>query len=394
MIEQDKISKYRVYSCIGMLLAAIITSCILCFINGLEFDEIFCVIIIILGIMPVMFFEMAYERRRNLIANNTQSNLIRIFVGFFCCCVFALATSFMPEFFRTVMLLPLIMVAFSNETIGFMSSLFFNCLLAMTTGGSFNELLTYIILITISCVLTKVLHQEEYRVYIGFIMLFASILFPCIFYYWTNETLGIKQLLLGLVNGIITALYVIFIYPKSKEKTEEEIVYHYESILNDDYVQVREIRNFSLAEYRHARKVSDIGYKYALRLGLNAQLVAAAGFYYRLGRLEGEPVVENGIKKANELCFPKPLIHILAEYNAEKNLPTTPESALIHIIDSLLIKLELLDKQVGSSQWNREVLIYQTLNELSTAGLYDESGLSINAFIKIREWLAKEELLS
>ena len=55
--------------------------------------------------------------------------------------------------------------------------------------------------------------------------------------------------------------------------------------------------------------------------------------------------------------------------------------------------MKLLDKEVGTSQWNREVLIYQTLNEFSTAGLYAQSGLSINAFIKIREWLAKEELL-
>ena len=108
---------------------------------------------------------------------------------------------------------------------------------------------------------------------------------------------------------------------------------------------------------------------------------------------EGGNVVKNGVEKAKALCFPDDLIQILSEYNGEENMPSTPESALIHIIDGLLIKLELLDKEVGTSQWNREVLIYQTLNEFSTAGLYDHSGLSINAFIKIREWLAKEELL-
>ena len=63
------------------------------------------------------------------------------------------------------------------------------------------------------------------------------------------------------------------------------------------------------------------------------------------------------------------------------------------MIDAILLKIELLDKQVGNSQWNREVLIYQTLNEYSTAGLYDSSGLSINTFIKIRELLAKEDSL-
>jgi len=66
---------------------------------------------------------------------------------------------------------------------------------------------------------------------------------------------------------------------------------------------------------------------------------------------------------------------------------------LVHMIDGLLIKLELLENEVGTSKWNREVLIYQTLNEFSSAGLYDNSGMSINAFLKVREWLAKEELL-
>ncbi|MBQ8624884.1 MAG: hypothetical protein IJ419_01765 [Agathobacter sp.] len=394
MKEQEKISTYRLLSCIAILVSAIIASSILCIINGLQFDEIFCVIVVILGVMPVVFFEMAFERRRNMISNNIQTSFERIAVGFFLCCVFMLVISFMPEFFRPVMLFPLIMVAFSNESIGIMTGLFLNILLAMTTGGSFHELLAYILLVIIGGVLTKALQQQEYRIMIGALLLCSNVLFPSVFCYWTNESVTPAQLGYALLNGILTALYAIFIYPKNKLKTEQEIAYHYESILADDYSQVREIKNYSLAEYRHARKVSDIAYKYAVALGLKADLTAAAGFYYRLGRLEGDPVVENGVKKANELCFPAELVQILKEYNGEKNLPSTPESALIHIIDGVLIKVELLNKQVGTSQWNREVLIHQTLNEFSTAGLYDKSGLSINAFIKIRELLAKEELLS
>ncbi len=393
MKELEKINGYRTLSCVTMLISAMMTSGVLCFTNGLAFDEMFCVAFIILGIMPVMFFEMAYERRRSMIGNNLQSNYIRVAVGFAICCMIMLVISFMPEFFRPVMLLPLVMVAFSNETLGFMTAIYCNCLLAMTTGGSFNELLSYIIMTVIGCVLTKALNNQEYRIYIALIMLFSNILFPSVFCYWTNESISLVQLGYGIFNGVLIALYVLFVYPKNKEKTEEEIHYHYESILMDDYVQVREIKNYSGAEYRHARKVSDIAYKYARQLGLNEELASAAGFYYRLGRLEGEPVALNGVKKAQELCFPLELVKILEEYNGEIRLPSTPESALVHIIDGLLIKLELLDKQVGKSQWNREVIIYQTLNEFSTAGLYDASGLSINAFIKIREWLAKEELL-
>ena len=99
------------------------------------------------------------------------------------------------------------------------------------------------------------------------------------------------------------------------------------------------------------------------------------------------------MRKAKELCFPEELIQILREYNGTDDLPSTPESALVHIIDSLLVRLELSDTTGGTSQFDRDVLIHQTLNEYSSSGLYDKSGLSINTFIKIREWLLKEALL-
>ena len=56
-------------------------------------------------------------------------------------------------------------------------------------------------------------------------------------------------------------------------------------------------------------------------------------------------------------------------------------------------KLEVLDEDTVGSNWNQDMVIYQTLNEYSAAGLYDHSGLSMNMFLKIREYLVNEEAL-
>lgn len=393
-MKEEKISMYRVLPMIGIFLSIAAMAFGLCVLNKRSLDEIICVGFIVLSFMPIIIFELGYERRRGFIGNNTQTTYSRIAFGVFICCVFTFGISFMPEFFRPVLLLSILITAFSNEVLGITIAFFLNVLLAVTTGGSFYELLAYIMLIVIGGILAKVLQQMEYRLYISLIYLFCSILIPNVFYYLANEEISLANLGICLINGIITSVYVTVGFPKIKMETEEEIVFYYEKILEDDYVQVRAVRTYSWSEYRHARKVSDIARKYATSLGLRAELAAAAGFYYRLGRWEGEPVIENAIKKAKDLCFPEELITILSEYYGEENLPSTPESALVHMIDGLIIKLELLEKEVGTSKWNREVLISQTLNEFSTAGLYDKSGLSINAFLKIREWLIKEELLS
>lgn len=392
-MREEKLSIYRILPMIGIFFSITATAFILCVINKRGIDEMLCVAFIVLSFMPILIFELGYERRRGFIGNNTQTTYSRIALGVFISCVFTLVISFMPQFFRPVLLLSVLITAFSNEVLGITIAFFLNVLLAVTTSGSLYELLAYILLIIIGGILAKVLQQVEYRLYVSLIFVFCSIAIPNVFYYLANEEISLLNLGICFINGVITGAYVIAGFPKQKMKTEEEIVFCYEKILEDDYVQVRAVRSYAWSEYRHARKVSDIARKYANKLGMRAELAAAAGFYYRLGRWEGEPFIENAIKKAKELCFPDELITILSEYYGDEKLPSTPESALVHIIDGLIIKLELLENEVGTSKWNKEVLISQTLNEFSTAGLYDKSGLSINAFIKIREWLIREELL-
>ena len=123
-------------------------------------------------------------------------------------------------------------------------------------------------------------------------------------------------------------------------------------------------------------------------------MFAAAAFYYRLGKIEGEPEIDNAVKVANNLCFPREVITILSEYEGILRRPSTPESAICHMIDKVVTKLELFDDETMSSNWNQDMVIYQTLNELSSSGIYDDSGLSMNQFLKVRERLVQEDILA
>ena len=164
-------------------------------------------------------------------------------------------------------------------------------------------------------------------------------------------------------------------------------------IVSDDYSEVKALKDFSSVEYEHARKVSDIASRCAKAVGYNEHLCLAGGFYYRMGQWIGDPYVEEGVKKAKSLCFPEELMIILQEYYGEEQLPSIPESALVHMVDALVIKLEKISDGFEKSEWNHEILINQTLNEYSSSGIYDHCGMSMNQFLKIRQFLTKEELL-
>lgn len=392
-MKEERISSYRVAAIIGMIISAILSSGVLCYTNKLDKEQIISVIFIVIAFFPIMVFELLYERRREMIGNNAQTTYKRALVGFLFCSIIMVGISFMPEYFKPVLLLPVIMSAYSSDSLGLITGMYFNVLLTFTTGSNFYELLTYTMLVLVGGMLSKMLKHVEYRLFIGIIYLFSSVLFPNLCWYFVNKNVEFNNLLWGIFNGFLVAVYVIAFYPITRERTLREKHYYYGDILSDDFVQIKTIRKSLPNEYYHARKVSELAYKYAFQLDLNADLAAAAGFYYHLGKWEGDPPIENAVRRANELCFPNELIQILKEYNATDDLPSTPESALVHIIDGLLMKLESSDSEVRTSQWNKDVLIHQTLNDFSSAGYYDNSGLSINSFIKVREWLVKEELL-
>ena len=58
------------------------------------------------------------------------------------------------------------------------------------------------------------------------------------------------------------------------------------------------------------------------------------------------------------------------------------------MVDGLLKKLEVLDEDTVGSNWNQDMVIYQTLNEYSAAGLYDRCLLYTSTILcvgKIKE---------
>lgn len=167
----------------------------------------------------------------------------------------------------------------------------------------------------------------------------------------------------------------------------------YEKIIDEDYPFVVDIRRYSRAEYVRAVRAATLARKCAAEIDANELAAAAAGFYYRLGILEGEPFVENGVRLAEEGCFPAAVISILSEYGGEEKMPSTRESAIVHMVDACIKKIEFLRTQEPPVSWNQEMIIYQTLNELSATGIYDESGLSMNQFLKVRELLVREEIV-
>lgn len=392
-VKREKINFRRFLTLFGIVLVTFFFSGFLCLYENLYTDEIYCLIFIDILFLFMFIFELEFSRSQKQLAENRNTYFLNVFIGYTVCCILAAGFAFLPVYAKPVMMISIIAFSIANELVSFVMSCYLVIMLGITVSSDYYELLSKLFLIILGVILVQCTKNIKLRILVYIPVICTNIIIPVVFYYMEYKKAGIKSILYGLICALFSVLTLFicrrYVIPH-REKEKINLLY---DLISEDYPLVRDIRNDKSNEFIHANRVSTITYECAVACGLNPEISTVAGFYYRLGKWLGEPEIENSISKAQELCFPEDIITILGEYYGQERKPSTPESALVHMVDGLVKKLEKMDGEVDKSSWNNEMIIYQTLNEFSSSGIYDESGLSMNHFLKIREFLAKERII-
>lgn len=340
----------------------------------------------------MMLYLLENNRIHGQLHNNpaTDYKMLMLTFGGLCLCFFF--WYYMPIYTAPVAVASLLLGAVANPMISVSLTFFLSMSLCMATGAEFYEIVLYGILILIGAELSVTLRQKRLRIYASIILLVCAGCLPELFYYMAYAQNHDNALFFRLiVNGVLILCFngiAVWLYDRVDHSAEDAL----RRLISEDYPLLKEIKAYSKAEYVHAMKVSTIARKCAKVIDADEFVVAAAGFYYRVGILEGEPFIQNGVLLAKENCFPDSVVSILAEYHGEEQTISTRESAIVHMVDACVIRMEMLTSKNLSSTWNQDMMIYQTLNELSETGIYDMSGLSMNQFLKIRELLVREDI--
>ncbi|MCI8483565.1 MAG: hypothetical protein HFH41_04410 [Lachnospiraceae bacterium] len=320
-------------------------------------------------------------------------NYKKIAQWYFISCVAAVLLNFLPEYARPVLLFSLGMRVITNSFFGMMAGVFHVTVLSLCGQENIYILLCDIFLLIGGCLAVTFFEKNENQRWGIIFLFFYTFVSIFLFSFVQTGQLNGNVLIYGVCNGIFSSIGAAALYQKLCIHLDVSRKQALERILKEDFGLVQAVWNFSHADYAHAKKVAELSAGCAILVGADPNVAAAGGFYYRLGRMEGEPYVENGVALARSNHLPREIVAILQEYNGEQKLPSTVESAIVHIVDSVVAKFEILDKTTLSSSWNQDILVYQTLNDNSATGLYDESGFSMNMFLKIRDYLVKEAKL-
>ena len=125
-------------------------------------DEWLSMFFLTLIFLLVCMFELEYERKQKGISANTQTTFIRLSVTYTVSGGLIYAISYLPEFYRPVMIPVILLTAVSNSMVAVSFGLFFDLVLALTVGGSFYALAAYMMLtIPYGCIPSDFLFQSD-----------------------------------------------------------------------------------------------------------------------------------------------------------------------------------------------------------------------------------------
>lgn len=392
----NRFSSIRIGYSVGMALIFAAANTLMCLFNGVLIDKYICIAAINVYFFALFLLLVIRKRREGTLPEFNYTTYGKItFIVLLCWIITFLFALIAPDFFAPYIVIPIICSTVFDDSLINLFSLYLVIISATSLDFNIFMVLCYLCMIAAGSVLALFVKIKEgiERLYSLIIIFAGTILVSTVFYYFNYLEISISIFANAILEGLIAVAITVAIVPLYRKYVDEAQIVRYDELLSPEYTLVQDIRNFSFIEYQHASRVSILSRKCAEAIKANSSLAACAGFYYRLGKIEGEPMIDNALKIANDFCFPSDVIQILAEYGAIINLPSSRESAIVHMVDSVVTKVELFDADSMSSSWNQNMVIYQTINELSQKGYYDNSGLTMNQCLIIREILANEDIL-
>lgn len=388
----DGFSAKRMTRLFLLLLASVVLPAASGFLHKTRLAHVILWIFISLMFYLCFMIYLEHERMGGTMAMGMSNDYSLLAFIYLVCLLISCALSFLPVYWAPVLIVSALCNGAFCTRMGLALSVYFALLTALFSEGSAYVVVAYVLLATIGVFFVELFLHEELRIWVDILVLSISSVIPTCCNYLEHNYLNGYTLLAALAGSFLS-LFALRFVPKLRNRESLTETISLDTVMDESFHLRKEIERYSTVDYNHALKTAEVAKRLAEALGADEKLARAGGFYYRVGKLEGEPFIENGVQLAQSNCFSERLVAILAEYNGVNKRPGSIESAIVQISDMIVTKFDLLDKDTFSSGWNREIVIYQTMNEKSAEGLYDESGLSMNQFLTIREILVKEELL-
>lgn len=207
-----------------------------------------------------------------------------------------------------------------------------------------------------------------------------------------NEKLHVEMFLVPAVNVLVCLILLLVIL----KFFSVSIIYRnkdrYMDINDPECPLLVELKNYSREEYYHAIHTAYLCDRIAKRLGADADVARAGGYYHKIGLLKGQNTWENASLVLTEAQFPEQVHVILKEYLDKEERITSKETVILLISDTVISSISYLFSKDASAQLDYEKLVQAVFKKNDESGLIKYSRITLGELEEMKKILAEEKL--
>jgi hypothetical protein len=165
------------------------------------------------------------------------------------------------------------------------------------------------------------------------------------------------------------------------------------AVINDpEYRLLTELKKVDKDAYVHAVHVAYLSDKMARKIGANAPLAKAGGYYHKIGLLQGKDTLQNTILVGTANRFPRILLRLLKECSANNISGVSKEAAIVQLSDALVSSVTYLFDKDKNATLNYEKIIDVIIRKKMDSGDFEHCSLTIEELCLIKKGFAEEKL--
>ncbi|MCR5418467.1 MAG: HDIG domain-containing protein [Lachnospiraceae bacterium] len=144
--------------------------------------------------------------------------------------------------------------------------------------------------------------------------------------------------------------------------------------------------------YYHAIHTAHFCQKLAEKIGADAELAKAGGYYHKIGKMRGESNLKNALEIAEEYEFPPELKELLMEYGGKNTPLRSKEAAIVLLSDAMVSSVMFLFDKNKDAKLNYEQIVSVVFSKQMESGFLDQCSLELGEMNLIRQCFLEERL--
>lgn len=317
-----------------------------------------------------------------------HDTLTRISIAYTAGVILTVAAYLLPVRIHVMLAVSMLINAVVSPLYGLCLSLFLSVLLSINQTFSGEEVSYIVFLCIMGTLLTPLVIRKKYRIFSGILVGALSVTGAFLYGYMLDGQILPETVLKGAGEAVLNIGTICAGIPLLLKKKKEREVSSYARAMEDSFPLAQFMHSLSDKRYVRCRFVSKVCMLCARQVEFDEEFCGCAGFYYDLCDNDEPDAVFYATNLGKRNLLPIDVVRILSQYHGSVCPIVTREAALVDLVYETVRSLENVSDEAET--FEKEMAVHSVFNDLSKNGRYDESGLSMNQFLKLRNFLIKE----